>query len=271
MAITGPLIRVLGERHSWSVKSAVLDAIYFLLLRVDVTLKPFLPQLQPTFMKNLTDINNNVRLKSGYALSKLLFMNPKLDQIIIDIHNLIKNNEDLQVKETLLNTLRLCLNNVGNKVQEETKKQLFLTLKSVNYIYNEDLLIRSVSAGAIGSLAAYLTDSDYDSLLNDILDSSKYASQNWKYLQANCMIVATILQHMPTKIVGTKFDKKYLSFVTYCINSDKTQVCKSAIRAVGCYLDYAIKNSVKVENEYVSILAKVKTVLLFFDFLLEKT
>ena len=93
-----------------------------------------------------------------------------------------------------------------------------------------------------------------------------FASQNWKYLQANCMIFATILQHTPTKIVGTKFDEKYLSFVTYCINSDKTQVCKSAIRAVGCYLDYAIKNSVKVENEYVSILAKVKTVLLFFDF-----
>ena len=221
MSITGPLIRVLGERYSWSVKSAVLDAIYFLLLKVDVTLKPFLPQLQPTFMKNLNDINKIVRLKSGYALSKLLFMNPKLDQVMIDIHNFIKNSEDLQVKETLLNTLRLCLNNVGDKVQEETKKQLFITLKTENYIYNEDSMIRCVSSGAIGSLGAFLNDSDFDVLLNDILDYSKYSGQNWKYLQANCMILATILQHKPTRLIGSKYDRKYLSFITSCINSEK--------------------------------------------------
>jgi hypothetical protein len=221
MAITGPLIRVLGERYSWSVKSAVLDAIYFLLLKVDITLKPFLPQLQPTFMKNLNDINKTVRLKSGYALSKLLFMNPKLDQIIIDIHNLIKNNEDLQIKETLLNTLRLCLNNVGSKVQDETKRQLAVTLKSENYIYNEDVTIRAVSAGAVGSLAAYMSDAEFELLINDIFDYSKYSGKNWKYLQANCMVAATVLQHMSTKVIGTKHDRKYLSFITACINSDK--------------------------------------------------
>lgn len=38
----------------------------------------------------------------------------------------------------------------------------------------------------------------------------------------------------------------------------QTQVCKSAIRVVGYYLDHTIKNDIKVENEYVSVLAKVK-------------
>jgi hypothetical protein len=169
MGITGPLIRVLGERYGWTVKSAVLDAIYFMLKKVDITLKPFLPQLQPTFMKNLNDLNRTVRLKSGYALSKLIFMNPKLDQIIIEIHNLIKSNNDIQVKEILINTLRLCLNNVGNKVQEETKKQILQTLKSESYIYSDDIAIRTVSSGALGSLAAYLNEEDFNSLLNDIL------------------------------------------------------------------------------------------------------
>ena len=171
MGITGPLIRVLGERYNWTVKSAVLDAIYFLLLKVDVTLKPFLPQLQPTFMKNLNDVNKTVRLKSGYALSKLIFMNPKLDQILLEINNFIKNTDDVQVKETLLNTLRLCLNNVGSKMQEETKKQLLVTLKSDSYIYNDEISVRTVSAGALGSLAVYLNDDDLNLLLNDILGS----------------------------------------------------------------------------------------------------
>lgn len=173
MGITGPLIRVLGERYSWTVKSAVLDAIYHLLEKVGVILKPFLPQLQPTFMKNLNDINKTVRLKSGYALSKLIFMNPKHDQVISEIHNFIKNTDDKEIKETLLNTLRLCLASVGAKSQEETKKQLLGTLKAEAYIYNDDMAVRAVSAGALGTLAANLSEEDLEGLLKDVL-GNKY-------------------------------------------------------------------------------------------------
>jgi hypothetical protein len=60
MTITGPLICVLGERYSWHVKSAVLDAIYNLLLNVDAVLKPFLSQLQPTFLKALNNPSRSV-------------------------------------------------------------------------------------------------------------------------------------------------------------------------------------------------------------------
>ena len=37
----------------------------------------------------------------------------------------------------------------------------------------------------------------------------------------------------------------------------QTQVCKSAIRAVGYYIDYSIKCDIKLDIEYVSVLAKV--------------
>jgi HEAT repeat protein len=169
MTITGPLIRVLGERYSWNVKSAVLDAIYNLLLKVDVVLKPFLPQLQPTFLKALNDPNRTVRLKSGYALSKLVFMNPKFDQIVVEVNNYIKNTDDSQVKETLFNALRLCLNNIGGKLHDDTKKQLLNTLKQEQYLYSDDQQIRVICAGCLSSLAIHLNDQDFDSLLTDIL------------------------------------------------------------------------------------------------------
>ena len=169
MAITGPLIRVLGERYSSSLKSVILDAIYFLLLKVDITLKPFLPQLQPTFLKNLNDINRTIRLKSGFALAKLLPMNPKMDTIIVELLNYTKANEDVLIKETLLNTLRLCLNNVGGKLQDETKTQVLKFLHTEDYIFNAEYSIRSVTAGSIGSLAPYLNDKDFDLLFKDVL------------------------------------------------------------------------------------------------------
>jgi hypothetical protein len=174
MAITGPLIRVLGERYSWNVKSAILDAIYFLLLKVDITLKPFLPQLQPTFLKNLNDSSRVVRLKSGYGLAKLLSMNPRLDQVMVELMNYIKNSTDEQIKETLVNTVRLCLNNIGGKLQDDTKAQLFALLKQEAAIYSREYGIRSVSAGALGSLACHLSDKDFDALFSDILGTKTF-------------------------------------------------------------------------------------------------
>jgi hypothetical protein len=183
------------------------------------------------FNKNNYWINNNINIEfnieSNYYLIELHYS--YLFPII---------NEDIQIKDNLLNTLLLCLNNVGSKVQDETKKQLAITLKSENYIYNEDVMIRAVSAGAIGSLAAYMSDAEFDLLVNDIFDFSKYSGKNWKYLQANCMVAATVLQHMSTKIIGTKYDRKYLSFITACINSDKVswsylKILKNFQRLIG--------------------------------------
>lgn len=53
--IAGPLIRIIGDRFPWEIKAAILAALGLLIQKAALGLKPFVPQLQTTFLKCLPD------------------------------------------------------------------------------------------------------------------------------------------------------------------------------------------------------------------------
>jgi hypothetical protein len=59
--ITGPLIRIIGDKFAWQVKAAILSTLAVMIRKGGLALKPFLPQLQTTFMKCLQDAANTVQ------------------------------------------------------------------------------------------------------------------------------------------------------------------------------------------------------------------
>ena len=100
--ITGPLIRILGDRFGANVKTAVLDTLACLLGKAGVLLKPFFPQLQTTFVKALNDPNRTVRLKAGIALSFLIDIHMRPDPLFNELANGIKNADEASVRDTYL-------------------------------------------------------------------------------------------------------------------------------------------------------------------------
>jgi hypothetical protein len=83
--ITGPLIRVLGDKHPGSVKAAVLGALASLIDVGGIALKPFVPQLQTTFVKCLLDPTKAVRQRSAAALGRLVVLQPRVDALVNDL------------------------------------------------------------------------------------------------------------------------------------------------------------------------------------------
>lgn len=84
--ITGPLIRILGDRYPAEVKAAILQTLILMLHKVPMHLKLFLPQLQRTFVKSYSDTTNDVvRERAAAALKVLSTLQPRIDPTVAEI------------------------------------------------------------------------------------------------------------------------------------------------------------------------------------------
>ncbi|KAI8639859.1 armadillo-type protein [Parasitella parasitica] len=84
--ITGPLIRILGDRYPAEVKAAILQTLDLMLKKVPMHLKLFLPQLQRTFVKSYSDSTSDVvRERAAAALKVLSTLQPRVDPAVAEI------------------------------------------------------------------------------------------------------------------------------------------------------------------------------------------
>ena len=65
MFCAGPLIRIIGDRFPWQIKAAILVTLGGLIDKAGLGLKPFVPQLQTSFLKCLLDPVRQTRQSLG--------------------------------------------------------------------------------------------------------------------------------------------------------------------------------------------------------------
>nr|XP_036221655.1 eIF-2-alpha kinase activator GCN1-like [Bactrocera oleae] len=220
--ITGPLIRILGDRFNAGVKAAVLETLAILLKKVGVMLKQFLPQLQTTFLKALHDSNRSVRMKAGQAISELVIIHSRPDSIFNEIHNGIKSDDDPSMRETMLAAIRLSINLAGEKMSECLKLQLSATL--LNMIGHSEEITRSASAGCLGALLKYLSIQQVDDLLELHIFVAGNGDVLLKHGRTAALFVA--LKESPA-IITSKYESKLIEFITSSISSDKINIASS--------------------------------------------
>lgn len=110
--MTGSLIRIMGERVTAPVKAAILGALLSLLRRCPLFLRPFLPQLQRSFVRALADpvatgttpgviissttgTQQSVRSRAAEALGALMGLaQAKVDPVITELAGLYHNTTD---------------------------------------------------------------------------------------------------------------------------------------------------------------------------------
>lgn len=83
--MTGPLLRIVGDRNPSSVKIAILKTLGLILVKGGPALRAFVPQFQTTFVKALSDPSRLVRVEATQALALLMPLSTRVDPLIKEL------------------------------------------------------------------------------------------------------------------------------------------------------------------------------------------
>ncbi|XP_053444213.1 eIF-2-alpha kinase activator GCN1 isoform X1 [Nycticebus coucang] len=238
VSITGPLIRILGDRFSWNVKAALLETLSLLLAKVGIALKPFLPQLQTTFTKALQDSNRGVRLKAADALGKLISIHIKVDPLFTELLNGIRAMEDPGVRDTMLQALRFVIQGAGAKVDAVIRKNIVSLLLSM--LGHDEDNTRISSAGCLGELCAFLTEEELNTVLQQCL-LADVSGIDWMVRHGRSLALSVAVNVAPRRLCAGKYSSEVQEMILSNTTADRIPIAVSGIRGMGFLMRYHIE------------------------------
>ncbi|KAJ1530782.1 hypothetical protein ONE63_005633 [Megalurothrips usitatus] len=263
--ITGPLIRILGDRFNWPVKAAVLDTLSLLLSKVGSMLKQFLPQLQTTFVKALNDGNRIVRVKAAVATGHLIKIHTRPDPIYTELHNSIKNLEDSSVRETMLQALRFMISAAGDKMSEPIRKSILQTL--IGMLSHHEDITRCAAAGCLGALCRWISPDQLNLVVNDnlLVEETRLKgkgfkpppqvddnSLDWMLRHGRSSALFVALKECPSVVYTDAYCDKLHRVTLSFLLADRVQVAQNGIRCCAYLLDYCMSNEKALPQPLIS-------------------
>jgi len=128
----GALIRAIGERHPAAGKTAILHALATLLNVAPLFAKPFIPQLQRTAVKNLSDpASSDVRNGAALLLGALIPLQPRVDPLVTELTGVANSAGDDGVKAAILKALCEVVSKAGKLIGVVQRSALLSLISQV--------------------------------------------------------------------------------------------------------------------------------------------
>jgi len=202
-----------------------------------VMLKPFLPQLQTTFVKALNDPNRTVRLKAASALASLTVIHTRVDPLFVELHTGVKNAEDTSIRDTTLQALRGCIINAGSKLSEKLRGEISQTLEGM--LCSVEDSSRVTGSACLGVLCHCMTPDELSATLSlHLLDASE--SEDWTVRHGRSVALMTALKQCPDKLVTDAYLPRVHSAIKKFSSSDRIPIKLSGLRCLGYVLRHEL-------------------------------
>ncbi|KAF9438265.1 translational activator of GCN4 [Entomortierella beljakovae] len=257
--ITGPLIRIVGDRHPGEVKSAILSTLSLLLQKVPAHLKPFLPQLQRTFIKSLTDpASSAVRVRAASALSILITLQTRVDPLVTELVAGIKSSED-NVKETVMSALESVVSKIGAGMSDTTKRAVIgVVMEGMDSSNPESMWLSS--AKLLGAFCKHQASEDAAYLIQ-----TQILGQNIP-LSASMLAINSVLVESPKLFIETGHVQLIANAALEAIPSSIESSSTAGVLAIGKML---ITEEYQVDQELMGELIKKLCLALSQDISIE--
>ncbi|KAK6915301.1 hypothetical protein RJ641_020418 [Dillenia turbinata] len=235
--ITGPLIRIIGDRFPWQVKSAILSTLTIMIRKGGISLKPFLPQLQTTFIKCLQDSARTVRSSAALALGKLSALSTRVDPLVSDLLTSLQASEG-GVREAILTALKGVLKHAGKSVSATVRNRVYDLLKGL--VNNDEDYIRISTASILGIVSQYMENQQLSGLLQELSDLAP--SSSWSARHGSVLTLSSILRHNPSMICMLPEFSAIADCLKDALKDEKFHVRETSTKALGRLLLYQIQS-----------------------------
>jgi hypothetical protein len=177
--MTGPLLRIVGDRNPSNVKIAILKTLGLILVKGGPALRAFVPQFQTTFVKALADPSRQVRVEAINALGLLMPLSTRVDPLLKELvagslGKTASTSEDsvgiVAVQTATLEALAVVLREGGNKAKlPDSIPSALLACKEL--LEHADETVREASAKVVAAACNFLgVDATVDIIQDSILE-----------------------------------------------------------------------------------------------------
>jgi hypothetical protein len=264
--MTGPLLRVVGDRNPTNVKVAILKTLGLILTKGGASLRAFIPQFQTTFVKYLSDPSRLVRVEAIQALSLLIPLSTRVDPLIKELtlgasgHTTTASDEvaAVAVQTAMLEALAVVIEKGGKKAASPTSVPTALD-SVIETLHSPDVGIREAAAKVVGQSCCLLGVDGTKRILDEhVLGFFSSPSIDLRHSSACCV------QHILETSIGTELSTTVpvlLRNIVSLIKDDNLTVRRAACEALGIVLSRSPDPSAAIkatQNDIIAILQNTK-------------
>ena len=171
--ITGPLLRIVGDRNPPEVKVAILRTLGMVLVKGGPALRAFVPQFQTTFVKALSDQSRQVRVEAIKALALLMPLSTRVDPLLKELvsGSLGKAGDEgsiAAVQTATLEALSTVLKEGGSKAKLPDSIPSALGA-GIELLKHEDEGVREAAAKVVGAACSLLGPETIVETITDVV------------------------------------------------------------------------------------------------------
>ncbi|KAI9921758.1 hypothetical protein PsorP6_002282 [Peronosclerospora sorghi] len=196
--LTGPLIRIAGDRFPGHVKLAILQTLEIILTKGGVALKPFFPQLQTTFVKALNDTAVDVQARGASALSLLVTLSPRVEPLLAELTERLRNTTGA-VRTANLHAVVSVVERVGHKLSAAGRCNLESAIEEL--LESSEDTLRNGATKCLACCVTFAAESEVEAARRQLLDYSLAKMTNdelqalpWQRRQSAAVFTALVMQ-----------------------------------------------------------------------------